>query len=117
MHNFDLSKRAVQLDKLREKIMTTTAITPEINTALNNIKKLLQKKLQPGIIVKGEFVANTNQSKNYLAFVNFYNAPGLGSNAVTHHTGIELSALNDPEACVELIVTEINQQNIMGIFI
>jgi hypothetical protein len=96
--------------------MTTTAITPEINSALNNVKHLLRTKLQPGISIKGEFVANTNQSKDYLAFVNFYNVPGLGSNIVTHHTGIELSDLIDAEACVELIVNEIKQQGIMGIF-
>jgi hypothetical protein len=101
--------------KTLQHIMATTVITPEINTAFNNVKKLLRERLQPGIIVKGEFISNTNQSNDYLAFVYFYNVPGLGKDAATHHTGIELSALNTPEACVELIITEMKQQGIMGI--
>jgi hypothetical protein len=94
---------------------TLSVITPELNAALNDIKALLRKQVNPGIIVKGEFVANTNQSEDYLAFINLYNIPGLiRSNAVTHTTGIKLTDLNNTEACVEIIVNEIKQQGLIN---
>ncbi len=95
--------------------MTTTVITPELNSALNEVKALIIKKVNPGIIVKGEFVANTNQSADYLAFVNLYNVPGIGRhNAVTHSTGIQLSLLNNAEVCAELVINEIKQQGLIN---
>jgi desulfoferrodoxin (superoxide reductase-like protein) len=95
--------------------MSTNSITPELNSALNEVKALIRKKVNAGIIVKGEFVANTNQSKHYLAFINLYNIPGLiRRNAVTHYKGLELSALNNPEACAELIINEIKTQGLIN---
>jgi hypothetical protein len=109
-------KRAAQLDKLREKIMNTT-ITPEINYHLNQIKTELAKRLVPGIRIRGEFVANTRQSNDYLAFVYLDGVEGLPNEAVTNNVGLQLSDLPDTQKCVNSLVNDISGQGLINSYI
>lgn len=87
-------------------------ITEIQNSQLNAIKEVLRKKVVKGTIITGEFVANTNQSKDYLAFVRFY-LPSLNRNGITHFIGIELNQLSNIEKCVKHIIDGVNKEHLV----
>lgn len=85
------------------------------NHQLNAIKKRFKELVNENIVVNGEFIANTAQSKDYLAFVYLSNIIGLGDSKV-YSCGIELEKLNSTENCVREMKSYIEKQSISDLW-
>ncbi len=85
------------------------AVSEKHNNELNAIKEALKTKCVKGVIISGEFVANTNQSKDYLAFV-IFRIKSVNINGITHFRGLALDELHDTNKCVDFIIKEMKRE-------
>ncbi len=89
-------------------------INQKNNNELNAIKKRFKELLNENIVVNGEFISNTAQSKNTLAFIYLTNIEGLNSNV--YSCGVALDKLKNTENCVKEMKAYIEMQSISGLW-
>ena len=88
-------------------------ILPKHNIQLNAVKAALREIVLTRVSVSGEFIANTPQSKDYLAFVRLSNIEGIENSEVVMDNGFDELELSNVGYCIDSIIADLKRKKLL----